>query len=480
MKIALINTWKSTHPHLGLGYIASYLRKKGFTDILIIEENEPLTAIRKFSPDVVGFFSYTPNYSKVLTIAMKVKKELGIPVILGGPHISSLPHKLDNAFDIGVLGEAEQTMAELMNLLRTGRLDKENLSLVDGICYHSEGHVIVNKERGPIKNLDEIPFPARDLLDMKYYLSEENDILSTQEKIRGTTIITSRGCPYRCIYCQSKKLFPVARYHSAEYVAREIKELYYKYNAGAIAIDDDLFIANKKRLIDIVELLEKAGILGKIKFYCSARANLVNPELVELLKRLNVVQVNIGFETGSDRMLRYLKNNSVTIEDHERAVKLLNESNILIYGNFMIGSPGETKEEMIATLDFFKNHDINIATLNITTPLPGTVIWEDAAKKGIVKENMDWSKFFNSLDKPEDQIYINEIVPHDEFMKIFKEFRSEIIKKSMHNWEKSASLIEMIKRFLRHPKNNIRVLIKNRREVMRFAINKIKPLKKKE
>jgi radical SAM superfamily enzyme YgiQ (UPF0313 family) len=466
-KIVLVNTWRSTHPHLGLAYIASYLTKysKFKIEITIIEGKDDLNKIIGLKPDLIGFYAYTPNYYEVVGIAKNLKRNIKSTFIIGGPHISSLPNRLDKIFDIGVIGEAEETMLEILDILSKNSLNKESLSKIKGVCFHNAEGVVITQTRDPIKDLDRIPYPSRELLDMGYYLNKDNDILSNQQKIRGTTIITSRGCPYRCVYCQSSKLFPVARYHSASYVVGEIKELYDKYKVEAITIDDDLFVANKNRLSEIINLLEKEKLLGKIKFYCSVRANLVNEDLVNTLKKLNVVMVNIGFETGSNRLLKYLKKDSVSQEDHKRAIYLLNKNNIDIYGNFMIGNPTETKEEMLETLNFFKNNNIKIATLNITTPLPGTEIWEIAKNKGIVNEDMDWSKFFDSLDHPEDQIYINEKVPHDEFIKIFNDFRSEIIKRAMGNWQKSASLKDMLIKFFRHPRNNIRVLIKNRKQV---------------
>lgn len=469
MKLTLINLWKATHTTLALPYIASYIKKYSDVEIEIIEEDKGiLDKIKTSKPDIIGFNAYTPNYLQVVEISKQIKEHLDTPIIVGGPHITSLPFRLSEYIDIGVIGEGEETMLELIYLYKTkNRFDEEDLKQIKGITFYGKKGIIVTERREPIEPLDRIPFPDRDLLDMEYYLNPNNDILSTQEKIRGTNMVTSRGCPYNCIYCQSKTIWGKARFHSAKYVADEIYMLHNKYRVKAIAIDDDLFIADKQRLKNIVNILDKWGLLGWIKFYCSGRANLIDEECVSLLKKLNVVQINLGFETGSDRLLKYLKNNTVTIEQHNKAVKLLTENNIFIYGNFMLGSPTETKEEMLQTLKFFKNNPIRIGTVNITTPLPGTKIWDIAKESGLVNEDMDWNSFFNPLDNPETQLYINEIVPHNEFIKIFKEFRSEIIKKSITNWS-SLSLKEMIIKFFQHPKNNFMVLMKNKKKILKM------------
>ena len=227
-------------PPLGLGYIASYLRKyHGITNICIIEQSYEFDMhdlIRKYEPNIVGISSTTQNYNAACSIADKIKAIDGkIFIVIGGHHITALPHTLNKNMDIGILGEGEETFAEIIRAYEENRIYESKLGEISGIVYWKEGKTIMTNKRNFIYPIDKIPFPARDLFNIG----------------KEANIITSRGCPYRCIYCAASSFWCSIRFHSSEYVVEEIKELIFKYKATHITIEDDLFIANRKRVEQI-------------------------------------------------------------------------------------------------------------------------------------------------------------------------------------------------------------------------------------
>ena len=435
VKLVFVNTHPQMYPNLGLGYLASYVKKylPFPVDVCVWEGQGDLgEKIREESADIIGFTAsscYFPeNVYKTISLRLFFKG----PILLGGPHITSLPTSLPSEMDIGIIGEGEQTLCELLQIFyQKGRFEKEDLQSVKGICFHENGSVKLTPGRDVIEPLDNIPFPDRSLFDMRSYLQPQN-ILENYQYLRGTSIITSRGCPYQCLYCQPRIMWGSRiRMHSAEYIVEEIKHLYDCYKLEAIVIVDDLFVLDKKRIEGVVEGLSKKGILGKIKFRVQGRANLINDDLMRILKELNTVQLDLGLESGNERVLGYLKGKSVTVEDNKRAIALAGKYGLGIYGLVMIGSPGETREEMMDTLQLLKDPRINTAAVSKTVPLPGTKLWDEVQGDRYIKKLDDWGKLTTGPE--EGGLYINEKVPYDEFMRIYKFFKDAADNKRIKN-----------------------------------------------
>jgi anaerobic magnesium-protoporphyrin IX monomethyl ester cyclase len=396
-------------------------------------------------PDILGLKSNTLVYPQVISLANEIKKETDIPILIGGPHISFLPHTLPAPIDIGVIGEDEQTMFELMELyLRTGRFEVDALQDIDGIVYHRDGTTVITKVRDLIEPIDRIPFPDRSLFDMERYLRPMN-VLHNYEYLRGTSMITSRGCAYKCIFCDPWRFWRKIRLHSAEYVAQEIRLLVDQYGVEAIDIEDSLFVLDVERVEKIVELLDSYGILGKVKFSVEGRANLINERLLRALKRMNVVTLLMGLESGSERVLRYLKKGDIRLEHNKRAVELANQFGIGVFGSFMIGSPTETKEEMLETLEFIKRYPMQRVGLGKTTPFPGCELWFWAKEKGFVQDDMDWTRFTLEPESvAHGSIYINEMVPVSDFLRIVGEFQKVIDRKSLWSFLSHLSFTNLV------------------------------------
>lgn len=394
MRIVLVNpsTFSTTIP-FGLCYQASYLRSHiDPIDIFIIEEDNPLAKIQQLKPDIIGITSITVEFPKAINIAEKIKSwSSSVPVIIGGVHISALPHTLPKCFDIGVIGEGEQSMLEIAKIFqRHGDFPKEELENTNGLVFHSRSGVRITKPREQIKNIDEIPFPARDLAPMEVYFKRQLNLFGVK---RAVSILTSRGCPYRCVYCGSPVQWKGFRFHSAKYVLEEINHVIDTYQADGIIFWDDLFIAPLNRFREIAKLVKEQGINKRVTFWAMVTAKLMTPEICRLLKEMNVHRISFGLETGSERILRYLKANSVTLQDNERAVTLCRSFGISPASGFMIGTPSETVEDLEQTYQFMKKYPLDNTQIYTLIPYPGTEIWEIAKTKRVVTDdNTDWAK----------------------------------------------------------------------------------------
>ncbi len=428
MKLALVSLDKfEGAPHLGIAYIASYVRKYGgFNDIVIIDKEDSIKAVKREKPDIVGITSPTRDFKEAVATAEKIKSDFGLPTIVGGVHITELPSTLPSSFDIGVLGEGEETMLELMQMYdKHGGFPKELLKGVKGIAFHDNGHASVTEMRPFIKDLDRVPYPARDLMNMEFYLKPGRTV---PDKISiGTTMMTSRGCPFNCIYCASPHFWRrTTRFHSAEYVAGEMELLAEKYKVETIRIWDDLFSVNIPRLEEIVKLVRDAGLHEKIEFYCYGRANLMNEKICKLLKQMNVKYLSFGLESGSEKVLKYLKKNSVTAEQNRRAVELSKRFGFTIDATFIFGAPNETKEDMQKTFELIKNKSIDRALAFSITPYPGTELWKYVKNEGIVKDvdDIDWKGI--DLRRFNEKTYMNKNMSMGEFIEEFNKIEKYI------------------------------------------------------
>lgn len=433
MKLSFIHLYpfKTDQPPISFAYIATYIRKYGeYTNVNIIESTfeHALENIKKEKPDVIGFSAHSIFYPLIIKLAKEIRHVKSLKdsiIILGGPHISSLPKSFDPIFDIGVVGEGEQTMLELMNLLNDkGKIVKGDLKKIKGLVYFHNGEFIQTPFREMIQPLDKIPMLDWSMIDKSYF--KKNQIFTSKPTVVAS-IITSRGCPYLCLFCNACVLWGrKVRFHSAKRVADEIELLHQKYNATFIHVLDDLFTINKNRLKELINELRQRELLGKLEFICMGRTNTVDEELMSLLKQLNVTKLNFGFESGSNRMIQYLKGQSVSIKTHKKAVKLCKKYGIKPRGSFIFGSPTETLEDMKKTLkfmDFLKKNGAEIIWSQVMTPFPGTPIWETAKSRGKVSDDMDWEKlsFFN----PDEPLLLDKDVDINEFRKIFGKARSK-------------------------------------------------------
>jgi radical SAM superfamily enzyme YgiQ (UPF0313 family) len=367
-----------------------------------------------------------------------------------------------------VIGEGEQIVLELVNLFeREGSFPSDILKNIDGLVFHEGSNLHITNPRKQIQPLDSIPFPARDLLKMKEYYLQPRRVPHIPGKIAiGTHIMSSRGCPYHCVFCSSASFWKGIRFHSAKYFVEEIKEVTEKYKINTISILDDLFIADKKRVREIKELLKKEGLSGKIEFGCFGRTNLIDDKICKTLKEMNVTSVAFGFESGSEKILNYLKKGTVTAKNNIDAVKICRQNNLNVTGSFMIGNPNETKEDLEMTRNFIRDYPIDAAALFITTPLPGTELWELAKKENLVNDNMNWNevdKNFNwtTDDKIPENTFFKFAGDNETRLKLYREIQNEINRINFTGVEfkwKYLFSVSVFKRLLKRPEIALRYL----------------------
>lgn len=445
IKIVFFNNRRDLYPPLGLCFLSAALKTKGYHNISLVDrlyENNKgaARAILRAKPDIVGISTYSAGIHDIIEVSKLLKKYTpATPIIWGGPHITSLPGNLPSCADIGIVSEGEETFIEVIEeLVNSGNLlNNKNLKNIRGISFHDGNKVHLTEERHLASNLDALPHPDYSILDIGWYTAPKRYFIMPGI-YRGISIISSRGCPYSCIYCQASKQWKKIRYHSPLYVVNAILKIKKDYPyINAINIVDDLFTADKKRLIKIAELMKEAGVIKGISYNVNGRSDVVDEEILRILKSINVVQIGYGFESNSQKILSYLKKNTASVEDNERAAYFTNKYSIGVGGQFMIGTPGETRQDILKTIDFIKRHAMSHAHLSITTPLPGTLLWEYAKEKKLVSEDMDWRKVdFGNPDNP-DLVYINNAMCQTEFIEM-KNIMQNICQ--MHN--KPSTLYE--------------------------------------
>jgi len=428
---------ESRYPGLGLAYLVSSLRSHfgdDYFEFKIIErgnESEVEKQISAFSPDIIGISSVTQNFNLAKKYAGFARGK-GIPVIMGGVHISMLPGSLPEGADMACIGEAESTIVEILDLFLRGKgFPKDELKKIRGIVFRDENNNLALTEPRPlIEKLDDIKMPARDLLEID----------------KHSYVFSSRGCPFRCTFCASSRFWDKVRLFSAEYVVREIKELYGKYNVRMVSFYDDLFIIDSRRLADITALLKKEGLHKKIKFTCSCRSNLVNEKIAILLKDMGVVSVGMGLESGSQRVLSYLKGESTSVGKNKDAIQVLKKHGIAVNASLVIGSPDETESEMMETYNFIKMSSLDLVDVYVLIPLPGTPVWQYAKERRLVSDDMDWSRLNINFEKGyENSIILSEIYGREQLYKIYRRFRRLRLYMNIKNIWHSPFLIDLPK-----------------------------------
>lgn len=426
LKIIFVDVCSSNLPSLGLAYLAAVLRERlGIKDVKILQKkfiDDLPEKIISEKPDIVGYISFTPFMNPLLETARKVAEDSNIHQIIGGPHITGLPEALPSEMEIGVVNEGEETICELVEIFKQdGCFPLDKLHRVKGIVFYDQDDLIKTKKREPINDLNSLPMPARDLLNIKGYFPSTIDAFPFKD-FKASGILTSRGCPFHCIFCQPAALFKY-RFCSAERVLAEIEELVYKYNVNFIQILEDQFLSNRERFKTIVNQIIKRNLHKKAAFLVCARADQLDEEICQLLRNMNVRIVGIGLESGSDPILKYLKDSTCSVATNQRALDLCKKYNLYVYGAFLFGSPSETMEDMEKTYQFIKKNFapmfIDVSTL---TPLPGTGVWDYAEERNLVSYDMNWDDLLLRVREDKNKPWLCERVSREEFFKFFHEF----------------------------------------------------------
>jgi radical SAM superfamily enzyme YgiQ (UPF0313 family) len=349
-----------------------------------LNEKEILDFLDRSKPDVVGITSnFTAHHGETLEIASIAKKyDPGIKVIFGGMHatmdyMDTIKHP---AVDIVVRGDGEKILLALLDAMER----KEDYSRMAGTVVKKNGEIIVNQIAPPIEDLDSLPVPAYDMLHMDYYLGLNNSRVERFFEEPIGIVLSSRGCPFNCIFCATDKLFKKFRPRSAKNVVDEIEYLVRKYGAKEIAFQDDCFLASRSRVKEICEEIIKRKLNIRWSVPPGMNAWLLDVNLLKLMKKSGLYRVIIPVETASPETLKFIRK-SVNLENTREIVKQCNKLGIRTSGNFMIGFPYETAKNIQETVDYILNTDFDVVSVLICQPLKGSDLYELCKKEGIVQ-----------------------------------------------------------------------------------------------
>lgn len=369
---------------LGIAYLASYLREKEpyirlkLYDIRIEkpDDNQLYSMIKEFSPDVVGISSITMEAHEMHRIALITKRvSPKIKVIAGGPHPSLFPEDTlsDMNIDYIVRGEGEITFHKLVTALASGRDGKE----IRGIGYRENGNFIINPPGEVVQNLDELPFPAWDLLPIERY-AKERKFSGTRLEIPYVAMYTERGCPYQCIYCHNLS-GRIVRKRSPENVLEEMDYIMKRFGIKRFEIVDDIFNVDTKRVHAICEGILSRGWKPILSFPNGLRSDILDEETLKLLRRCGTYYISFAVESASERIQRLIRKN-LNVEKVRKAIEIGVKNGIFAVGYFMIGFPTETKEEINQTIRFAVTSKLHTAGFFIVTPFEHTDLYEMYAK----------------------------------------------------------------------------------------------------
>lgn len=389
-------------PPIGIMSLAAYVREKGYSaDVIDAVINnwsaeEIINYIRAEKPKIIGFSAITPIFHLAVDCATKIRKEFSeLLTILGGHHGSILTKdiiKNNRCFDLVVFGEGELTMLDILDLYKSKDYnfnrfmkDYELLKTIDGIAFRKEEEVIINNKRHFIQNVDELPYPARDLVPIEKYIPLPNQY----KRLPTVHMFVIRGCPYQCAFCSNNAIFGrKIRARSPQKVIDEIKSIISKYGAKEISFWDDMMTTNKRWMNEFCDLIIINNI--DIIWTCYSRVDTITKELLQKMKSAGCWNIFFGFESGDQQLLNNI-NKGITLEQIRKATKWCKEVGIEIRASFMLALPGETPELAKKTIDFAKELSPEYAQFCITTPYPGTKLFNEVDKWGSLLE--DYSKF---------------------------------------------------------------------------------------
>ncbi len=387
---SIIEKHRGFNPPLGLLYLAASIRKNTDFDVEVLDvqpfkwtypqlENH----LKGKTFDVVGITAMTFTLIDAYKTAGLIKKLMpSAKVILGGTHIHLFPTETMNleGVDYGFMGEAEFSFVEFLKNLN----DSPHREKISGLIYKDKDGKIIKNDFVPLENLDDISFPERNLLNIEYY----NSLLS--KGTLSTTIISSRGCPFRCSFCD-RPLSPITsrfRYRSAENVVDEICECM-EPGIKDFLFYDDTFTVNRKRVLEICEEILRRNI--EIRWDIRTRVDTVDEEMLELLKKAGCVAIHYGVEAGNDKILKVIKK-GFNVEKVKEIFRLTKKVGIETLAYFMIGLPSERAEDIQDSFDLAKELKPDYVHFTIFSPYPGTELYTLGLEKGIIEKDI-WKEF---------------------------------------------------------------------------------------
>ncbi len=393
----------SQAPPLGLCYIAANVRESGHS-VQIIDApalnmaiSQTLSEIVKSNASLIGISASTVSIPRAGELARAIKKHgITVPILIGGPHVSSIPvETLEEftEFDIGVISEGEYSVPEIIAWSKNGG----SLQDIPGIVYREGSRIVLSPSRQNIENLDALPLPVWDLIPWlpKYYKPSPH----SYRRLPSSTLVTSRGCNGTCTFCARPFMGEKYRSHSAEYTLAMIDRLVKDYGIRDIMFYDDNFLLDRKRVTEICEGILKRNY--KLSWSCLARTDVMPEDFFKIIQRAGCWQIAYGIESADQKILDNLKKRT-TIEKITEMIRRTNEAGIHSRGYFMIGCPGETLETIERTTHFIITSGLKDFHVTFCTPMPGAELFGTAEQFG--QFDRDWKKlgFWEPVFIPKD------------------------------------------------------------------------------
>jgi len=413
-------------PPIGIMSIAAFLEAQGIGAEIIdcyatpMPADELVAEVIRRAPDVVGFSCTTSSFLEGYGIAALIKERMPqVMTVFGGAHACSVGVGLLDDFpaiDYLVIGEGENTFHELV--ASGGR----NPETIPGVGFRREGKGTLAGVRQHIENLDDLPFPAYHLLPgfpKRYFLP-----LFSYPASPNTSIISSRGCPYQCSYCDRSVFSRGFRFNSPEYIVEHLKLLNRDYGIRHTFFYDDLFTTDRARVARFCELKEKAGL--KVTYNCIARLEHVDGELLSLLKRSGCWQVNFGIESGDPDLIRKHRK-FYGLDEVKQKLRMVRETGMRVKGLFMIGLPGETEESIRRTIDFALALPLDEINVTKFTPFPGAPVYRDIREHGEFEENWPLMNCVNF-------VFVPRGMTREQLEGLYDEFIRRFYRRARINW----------------------------------------------
>lgn len=434
------------YPPIGLMYLASFLNKSGRHDVKILDANVMgldyagiQEAVRLYKPDVVGIGALTFYLPAVLRIASDVKAVAESTLtVLGGPHVTIYPEETLSftQVDFVVLGEGEIVFSKLVDAIESN----SGFGEIDSIGFKRNGEIVINRRSLFIEDLNSLPFPAIDLIKYRKYCS----VLSPEK--HTMVMISSRGCPFNCIYCDRPHLGRKFRARSATNVVDEMESYARSYNINDIKFFDDTFTVDRKRVVQLCDEITKRNL--KVTWSVRARVNTVDYDLLKIMSESGMNSVSFGIESGNQRILDNLQK-GITIEQVVDAVDNCKKLGIEVLGDFILGCPGERKEQIEETIAFSRKLGLDYAQFTIMTPYPSTQLYKMGLERGIIKNDY-WRDFAKKPSRDFVTPVWKEFYSKEKLVEFLKKayrsfyFRPEYI---MNRIGKIKSVREVIRKF---------------------------------
>lgn len=385
-------------PPIGLMYIQSLLKKKGhnvrlYDHYLESDIDKLNNLVNDFSPDVIGFSSTSPSIKNSDRINNYLKKKYDFASVLGGAHITAKPEfLLESNFDYGIMGEGEYGLSQLIEFLEGERKIKD----VTNLIYRGKNGSLKKNKVNRIEMIDFINTP--DYSDVN--LSRYSPTPASCKRTPWAHIMTSRGCPFNCKYCDRSIFGQKIIFRSFENIKKEINFLIENQEIREIRFFDDTFTLNKELVLQVCDFLKDTNLI----WTCLTRVDQIDKEMLQKMKESGCYQLLFGFESGSNEILKKF-NKGTTVEQNREAIEMTKKIGMGVRGSFIVGSPYETKESLEKTLKFALNNDIDYVNFNVYENFPGSEIYKE-------NKNVDSSYY-----APSSHEFIPAGMTKDEFSK---------------------------------------------------------------